>query len=150
MTSKVFSLAQSLSEVITSIDGIEDVDTSSVAPATGQALVWDGVSLKWVPGTVSGGGGEGGTTLTVTTTNISKTITSFERCVVTEPNLTITLPASPAIGDEVSIAVLDFINTSVDGNGKKIMGLTEPLILDIPNVAIGLFFISNTLGWRIV
>lgn len=38
-----------------SVDDLSDVDTTTVAPTTGQALVWDGT--QWEPGTVSGGGG---------------------------------------------------------------------------------------------
>ena len=37
-----------------SIDALSDVDTTTAAPTTGQALVWDG--SQWEPGTVSGGG----------------------------------------------------------------------------------------------
>jgi len=44
-----------------SIDDLSDVDTTTVAPTTGQALVWDGA--QWEPGTVSGGGGGGATDL---------------------------------------------------------------------------------------
>ena len=40
-----------------SIDKLEDVDTSTVAPTDGQALLWDAANNKWEPGTVSGGGG---------------------------------------------------------------------------------------------
>jgi hypothetical protein len=39
-----------------SIDALSDVDTTTAAPTTGQALVWDG--SQWEPGTVSGGGGD--------------------------------------------------------------------------------------------
>ena len=35
-------------------DDLSDVDTTTSAPTTGQALVWDG--SEWVPGTVSGSG----------------------------------------------------------------------------------------------
>jgi hypothetical protein len=37
------------------LDGLTDVDTTTTAPTSGQALVWDGTN--WVPGTISGGGG---------------------------------------------------------------------------------------------
>ena len=39
------------------VDDLSDVDTSTVAPTDGQALVWDNANSKWEPGTVSGGGG---------------------------------------------------------------------------------------------
>lgn len=38
-----------------SIDKLEDVDTSTVAPTDGQALLWDNTASKWEPGTVSSG-----------------------------------------------------------------------------------------------
>lgn len=44
-----------------SIDKLDDVDTSTVAPVDGQALVWDNTAQKWEPGSVAaeGGGGRG-------------------------------------------------------------------------------------------
>lgn len=42
---------------VASIDDLSDVDTSTVAPTDGQALVWDNAAQQWEPGTVSGGGG---------------------------------------------------------------------------------------------
>lgn len=41
----------------TSIDALSDVDTTTAAPTDGQALVWSAAGAKWLPGTVSGGGG---------------------------------------------------------------------------------------------
>ena len=49
----------------TTIDQLSDVDTSTVAPVNGQALVWNSSVSNWQPGTVSGGGGNSFTTLTV-------------------------------------------------------------------------------------
>jgi hypothetical protein len=40
-----------------SINDLGDVDTSSVPPTDGQALIWNNVDGEWVPGTISGGGG---------------------------------------------------------------------------------------------
>ena len=37
------------------LDDLGDVDVTTVAPAVGEALLWDGT--KWLPGTVEGGGG---------------------------------------------------------------------------------------------
>ena len=39
-----------------SLNGLSDVDTSTVAPTDGQTLVWDNTAGVWEPGTVSGGG----------------------------------------------------------------------------------------------
>jgi len=48
--------ADSAIQTTDSIDALSDVDTSSVTPTDGQALVWDNTAQKWEPGTVSGGG----------------------------------------------------------------------------------------------
>lgn len=44
----------------TSINALSDVDTTSIAPSSGQALVWNSGTSQWVPGTVAGGGGGAG------------------------------------------------------------------------------------------
>ena len=44
------------------IDNLTDVDTSSVAPSEGQALVWDNANSKWEPGAVSGFNPDGAVT----------------------------------------------------------------------------------------
>ena len=41
----------------TSIDALSDVDTTTSAPTNGQTLVWSSAGGKWLPGTISGGGG---------------------------------------------------------------------------------------------
>jgi len=42
-----------------SVNALSDVDTTTVAPTNGQALVWESASSQWKPGTISGGGGAG-------------------------------------------------------------------------------------------
>ena len=65
-TNGVFTFAPpDLSSYLTSIsslsiDALSDVDTSTAAPANGQALVWSGTT--WVPGSVAASGGGGSTT----------------------------------------------------------------------------------------
>lgn len=41
------------------IDDLSDVDTTTVAPTDGQALVWNEADQEWQPGAGSGGGGGG-------------------------------------------------------------------------------------------
>lgn len=43
----------------TSINALSDVDTTSIAPSSGQALVWNSGISQWVPGSVASGGGGG-------------------------------------------------------------------------------------------
>lgn len=47
-----------------SIDALSDVDTSTTAPTNGQALAWSSSGSKWIPTTISGGGGSGGGDIT--------------------------------------------------------------------------------------
>ena len=67
---------------------------------------------------------------------------------------TITLPSAPAVGDEIHIldsaANFDSANLTVARNGKKIQGLTADLTLTTENTGIGLVFMSDTYGWRVL
>jgi len=67
---------------------------------------------------------------------------------------TITLPSSPSVGDEIHIldsaANFDSANLTVGRNGKKIQGLTADLTLTTENTGIGLVFMSDTYGWRVL
>ena len=69
-----------LVDTASSIDKLSDVDTSTVAPTDGQALVWDNTAGKWEPGTVAASSsgitvkqvqGSGGT-VDVTATSITE------------------------------------------------------------------------------
>ena len=42
---------------VSAIDGLSDVDISTTAPTDGQTLVWNASGSKFLPGTISGGGG---------------------------------------------------------------------------------------------
>jgi hypothetical protein len=67
---------------------------------------------------------------------------------------TVTLPASPAVGDEIHIldsaASFDNNNLTVARNGKKIHGATADLTITTENTGIGLVFMSDTYGWRVL
>jgi hypothetical protein len=61
-----------------------------------------------------------------------------------------TLPASPAAGNEVAIQVGDFTDTVIGRNSQNIMGLAEDMTIDVANVTVNLFFTDATRGWRVV
>jgi len=68
---------------------------------------------------------------------------------------TIALMASPVIGDMVAVEdVAGMFNTNnciVSGNGKKIMGSTENLVLDVKNQVVFLAWSGDeTFGWRVI
>ena len=88
---------------------------------------------------------------TTTTTATSKTLSNRERCSVTAAGLTITLPASPSAGWEVSITVAGaFTDTVVARNGSNLMSLAENMTLDKADVTATLYYVDATRGWRII
>jgi uncharacterized Zn ribbon protein len=52
-----------------SIDALSDVDTTTTAPTDGQVLAWQTSSSKWIPQTISGGGGGSRIAITEKTTS---------------------------------------------------------------------------------
>ena len=84
-----------------------------------------------------------------TTTSTSKTLVNGEECFVDTAAQTITLPASPSIGDNVTIFVGNFTDTIIARNGPNIMGLTENLTIDVANMTVNLVYINASTGCRI-
>jgi hypothetical protein len=80
----------------------------------------------------------------------SKTLGNREFVSVVGAGLTMTLPASPAAGNEVAIQVGDFTDTVIGRNSQNIMGLAEDMTIDVANRTVNLFFTDATRGWRIV
>ena len=69
-------------------------------------------------------------------------------------NVTVTLPALPTMGDEVTIVDATgnaaTNNIIVDRNGSKITGLSDNLTIDINDAAITLAYYNTTRGWLVV
>ena len=69
----------------------------------------------------------------------------------TSSAFTVTLPASPSIGDSVSIidyaGTFDSNNLTVARNGSKIQGATEDLTVATERAAFTLVFTDSTQGW---
>jgi hypothetical protein len=88
-------------------------------------------------------------------TSTSITITANDRYFVNTSGgaVTITLPASPQTGDQVSIldlaSTFDTNNCTIGRNGNKIMGLTENLVLNVEDEAITLVYTGATYGWKL-
>ena len=66
--------------------------------------------------------------------------------------VTITLPASPSAGDQVTFIDLDGTfdsnNLTVDRNSEAIMALNQNLTVDLKNAAFALVFTNSTNGWK--
>jgi len=90
------------------------------------------------------------TDYSITTTAINKTLANRERCTVIGAGLTITLPASPSAGWEVSVSIAGtFINTIIARNGSNIMSLAEDITINTANATVTFVYIDATRGWRI-
>lgn len=65
---------------------------------------------------------------------------------------TLTLPASPAVGNEIQIfdasGLAETNNITVSSNGGKINGVVQDLILDANGAVAILTYTGSTYGWR--
>jgi hypothetical protein len=90
-------------------------------------------------------------TLTATTT-----INAGERIFAdaTAGAFTITLPATPNVGDTVQIidvaGIFSTNNVTVGRNGEEIQNLAEDLVLNLNNTAITMIYSGSTYGWVFV
>jgi len=85
----------------------------------------------------------------VSITSTNKTVTNREFCEVTAAGQTITLPASPSVGQQSIVAIGNFTDTVVARNGSNIMSLAEDMTLDVAYKEVSFTYIDGTIGWRI-
>ena len=85
----------------------------------------------------------------VSTTGTSKTVTNREFCEVTTAGQTITLPASPSVGQQTIVGIGNFTDTVVARNGSNIMSLAEDITLDVAYKKVSFTYVDATIGWRI-
>ena len=65
--------------------------------------------------------------------------------------VTVTLPATPAAGNQVWVTVGNGrSDTVIARNGLNIMGLAEDMTVDNANATVQLRYINSTLGWRLI
>ena len=66
---------------------------------------------------------------------------------------TLTLPATPALGDEIQIfdktGLAATNNITIESNGSKINGVIDTLVFDVNGGAATLIYTGTDLGWRI-
>ena len=67
---------------------------------------------------------------------------------------TVTLPASPLVGDQISVIDLagtfDTNNVTIGRNGNNIMGLAQDLTVAQENAGIALVYTGATNGWKLI
>ena len=63
-------------------------------------------------------------------------------------SVTLTLPASPVVGDRIKVSNMSGTTTPVVArNGNNIAGLAEDLIIDVDNIGFQLIYSGATKGW---
>jgi len=123
----------------------------SVDTETNQLRIHDGSTAGGF--VISGGESGGGGTAWQTVKTSSFTAVAGEGYFVdtTSGLITVTLPASPTQGDEVSI--IDYSGTAdtntitVGRNGSNIAGVAEDLIVAVERAAFTLVYADSTQGW---
>lgn len=82
--------------------------------------------------------------------SLSKNINYF---VNTSAARTLTLPASPSVGDEIHIfdqsGSAATNNITVSSNGNKINGTVQDLEIDVAYAAVVLIYTGSVYGWRV-
>jgi len=101
--------------------------------------------------TVNGSAISGGLSPVAVSTNITM-VANTRYFVDTTNDLTLTLPANPALGAEIEL--YDASNNAFNDdvvilrNGQKINGLTEDAALDINGFTVSFIYTGSTYGWR--
>jgi hypothetical protein len=84
-------------------------------------------------------------------TGTTATAVSGQHYVLTNASLTtITLPASPSVGDVVQITVANGLMTNnVAPNGQKIANTTDNLTINMNNATVTFKYVSVGFGWLV-
>jgi hypothetical protein len=118
------------------------VGVSSTAPADGQVLTFDTVN-GWQPEDSQGEE----YTISEISTNTNAQVGFLY---VLTANLTLTLPASPSVGDKVALSNMSGTTTpTVARNGNLIAGLAEDLTIDVLNLSVEFIYSGASQGWII-
>lgn len=107
-----------------------------------------GTSSQFLMADGSTSTGSGGLTTSLISTN-TNAVKSF--LYVFTASLTLTLPATPAVGDSIKISDLSNTSTCIIGrNGHNIMGSATDLTLDVAYMGIEMIYTGVTQGWIII
>ena len=138
----------SMVETTDSIDVLSDVDTTTAAPTSGQVLIWNGTN--WAPGTAASAGLDFDST--IQTSSFNAAINKGYFLDTSSAALTVTLPSSPSVGDEVH--VIDSSNSAATNNitivrnGNPIASSASDLTVAVNGAAFRLIWSgSSTFGW---
>ena len=88
----------------------------------------------------------GGVTTTVVSSNA--TATTGQNHFISSA-CTLTLPASPSLGDKVMVSVGNFDTAILGRNSEKIEGTAEDMTIDVARVGLTCVYTGSTYGWAI-
>ena len=88
-----------------------------------------------------------GITSVVTATSLTAAVNTH--IYVSAATQTITLPASPSLGQRVLVTIGNFTDIVVARNGSNIMSLAEDLTMDTAYLSIQFIYTDSTGGWII-
>jgi hypothetical protein len=141
-----FSINYNVGSIDVYRNGVKQLNGTDFTATNGTSVVFaSGLPLGDIVDMVAYGAVGGGASLQV----ISGNTAAVSGCLyVMTASLTLTLPATPAVGDTVRVSNLSGTTTCVVGrNGNKIQNVAEDLTIDSLNAAITLTYANATLGW---
>ena len=138
-----------VANAVTTLTGLSDV--SADTPTDGHVLKYSSSNTTFYFSAESGGGG--GTTWAEVTSSATVAAGSGNFVATNVGAITVTLPASPSLGDEV--AVIDGAgfasanNITIGRNSQPIMGEAEDMVVNVDDAAFTLVYYNSTYGWRL-
>jgi hypothetical protein len=133
------------------VDGGTSATSTTVADADRVVLNDNGTMVQVAMTDVKTYIGGGTSWQAVKTSNFTASAGQGVFCNTTSAAFTLTLPASPSIGDEVSFVdyagTFDTNNLTIGRNSSKIHGADEDLTVSVERAANTLVFTDSTQGW---
>lgn len=100
---------------------------------------------------ISGAGGGASVLFDGTSSINTNTTATTKYFYILTATLTITLPATPSIGDYIGVSNQSGgVDCVVARNGEKIMNLAENMTIDVVNAGFLLYYTGTTRGWALV
>ena len=142
------------------IDGTQTLTNKTISGGSNTLTNIGNGSLTNSSITVNGSAVSLGGSVTIvtgpTSSSVSSNITMAANnnyFVDTTADRTLTLPASPALGDEIQVfdatGTAGTNNITLNSNSGKINGSVQNAILDVNGVAASLIYTGSTYGWRL-
>ena len=144
----------------TTLAGTETLTNKTISGASNTLTNIGNASLTNSSITVNGSAVSLGGSVTIVTGPASSAISSNvtlaannKYFVDTTAARTLTLPASPTLGDEIQVfdasGTAATNNITINSNSGKINGSVQDAILDVNGVATSLIYTGSTYGWRL-